>query len=178
MGREIGRYKFDILDHANEQDRSYAPLLYDFTSSRYNSDAIDYTFGQGRSYNKSQTNAPRLYEFTSRNGIMVSASAFECGGYVVCNLFPRFASSTPRGCPTLTTHSKMNSTRGALRHWSRSTSTPSLQFSSLPRLPHRASELVLTIHSPLYPPCSQNPWPPTFPSCSPMSRTRPIGTAP
>src|SRR5258706_28016 len=46
---------------------------------------------------------------------MVSADAFECGGSGVCDLFPRFASSTPRDWPTLALYSKMNSARGAHR---------------------------------------------------------------
>jgi predicted GTPase len=42
-----GHYDFDILDHTNEQ---------------------------GGSDNQSQTNSARLYEITSKNGIMVSPS--------------------------------------------------------------------------------------------------------
>src|SRR5258706_14667292 len=61
-GNEIDHYNFDILDRTNEQ---------------------------GGSDNQSQTNAPCLYQFTSKNGITVSAGAFECGGYGLCNLFLR-----------------------------------------------------------------------------------------
>ena len=141
-GNDIDHFNFNILDRTNER---------------------------GGSDNQSQTNAPRLYEFTSKNGIMVSPGALKCGGYSLCNLFPRFASSTLRDWPTLAVYSEMNSTRGELRPRSRSTSTPSLPFSSLPMVPYRASQSVLTTHSPLYPPCSQNPWPKIFPLCSPMS---------
>src|SRR5258706_11617297 len=38
-------------------------------------------------------------------------------------------------------------------------------------VPYRASRLVLTMRSPLYAPCSRNPWPIKFPYCSPMSWT-------
>ena len=93
-GNDIDHFNFNILDHTNEQ---------------------------GGSDNQSQAN---MYEFTSKNGKMVSPGAFEYGGYGVCNLFPRFASSTSRDWPTLAVYSKMNSTRGALRPRSRSTSTP------------------------------------------------------
>ena len=68
-GKDIDQYNFDILDRTNEQ---------------------------GGSDNQSQTNASHLYEFTSSNGIIVSVGGFECGLYGVRNLFPRFASSTPR----------------------------------------------------------------------------------
>ena len=97
MGNDIDHCHFDILDRTNEQ---------------------------GGSNNRGQTNAFRLYEFTSKNGIMVCACAFECGRYGVCNLFPRFASSTLRDWPTHAVHGKINSTGGALRHRTRSISTP------------------------------------------------------
>ena len=96
-GNDIDHFNFNILDRTNEQ---------------------------GGSDNQSQTNAPRLYEFTSKNGIMVSPSTFKCGVYDVRDLFPRFASSTPRDWPTLAVYSKMNSIRRALRPRSRSASTP------------------------------------------------------
>src|SRR5258706_814096 len=95
-GNEIGHYNFDILDRTNEQ---------------------------GGSNGQSQTNTSRLYEFTSNNGTTASAGAFECGGYGVCNLFPRFASSTPRGWTTLAVYGKMDHTSGELRDRSRITST-------------------------------------------------------
>jgi len=96
-----------------------ANILTGNDTDHYNFDILDRTSEQGGSTNQSQTNAPRLYEFMSNNGIMVSAGAFECG-----NVFPRFASSTPRDWPTLALYSKMNSTRGALRYRTRSTSAP------------------------------------------------------
>ena len=129
-GNDIDHFNFNILDRTNER---------------------------GGSDNQSQTNAPRLYEFTSKNGTMVSPGTFKCSEYGVCNLCLRFASSTPRDWPTFAVYSKMNSTREALPPRSRITSTPSLPFSSLPMVPYRASQSVLTTHSPLYPPCSQNP---------------------
>jgi hypothetical protein len=42
-----------------------------------NFDILDRTNEQGGSDNQSQTNSARLYEFTSKNGIVVSAGAFE-----------------------------------------------------------------------------------------------------
>jgi len=52
-GNDIGHYNFNILDHANEQ---------------------------GGSNNQSQTNSARLYELTSKNGIVVGASVHKRGG--------------------------------------------------------------------------------------------------
>ena len=49
-GKDIDHCDFDILDHTNEQ---------------------------GGSDNQSQTKSARLYEFKSRNGIMVGAGVFE-----------------------------------------------------------------------------------------------------
>ena len=135
----------------------------------YDFDTLDPTNDQCGSDNQSQTNSSRLYEFTSRNGVTVSAGAVECGKYGVCNLFRRFASSIPRDWPTLAVHSKMNSTRGALQHRSRTTSTPSPRFSSSPMVPCRASISVLTTHSLSYPIYPRNSWPATFPLCSPTS---------
>ena len=48
-GNDVDHYDFNTLDHNNEQ---------------------------GGSNNQSQTNSARLYEFTSKNGIVVSASGF------------------------------------------------------------------------------------------------------
>jgi hypothetical protein len=48
-GNDIDHCDFDILDRTNEQ---------------------------GSSDNQSQTNSVRLYEFTSKNGIVVSAGVF------------------------------------------------------------------------------------------------------
>src|SRR5258706_2916152 len=48
-------------------------------TDHYNFDFLDRTNEQGGSNNQSQTNAPHLYEFKSKNGTMVSPGAFECG---------------------------------------------------------------------------------------------------
>ena len=52
-GNDIDNYNFDILDHTNEQ---------------------------GGPNNQSQTNSARLYEFRSKNGVVVSVRTFERGG--------------------------------------------------------------------------------------------------
>ena len=101
-----------------------ASVLIGNVIDHFNFKILDRTNEQGGSDTQSQSDSPHLYEFTSRNGIMVSPCAFKCGGYDVCNLFPRFASSTSRAWPTLAVYSKMNSTRGASRPRSGSTSTP------------------------------------------------------
>jgi len=44
----------------------------------YDFDTLDDTNEQGGSNGQSQTNSARLYEFTSKNGIVVSSSGFEC----------------------------------------------------------------------------------------------------
>ena len=49
IGEDIDHYNFEILDHANEQSGSD---------------------------NQSQTNAARLYELRSKNGILVSTNMF------------------------------------------------------------------------------------------------------
>jgi len=46
-GNDIDHYNFDILDHTNER---------------------------GGSNNESQTNSARFYDFTSKNGIVVSSA--------------------------------------------------------------------------------------------------------
>jgi len=51
-GNGVDHYDFDILDHTNEQ---------------------------GGSNSQSQTNSARIYEFTSKNGLVVRASVSECG---------------------------------------------------------------------------------------------------
>ena len=48
-GNDIDHYNFDVLDYANEQ---------------------------GGSNNQSQTNSARLYELTSKNGVVVSVGIF------------------------------------------------------------------------------------------------------
>ena len=53
-GNDIDHYSFNFLDHTNEC---------------------------GGSNNQSQTNSARLYEFTSKNGIVVSLSICEHGIY-------------------------------------------------------------------------------------------------
>lgn len=53
-GNDIDHYNFDILDHTNEL---------------------------GGPNNQSQTDSARLYEFTSKNGIVVSAGIHERGKY-------------------------------------------------------------------------------------------------
>ena len=68
IGNDIDHYNFQILDHSNEQ---------------------------GGPSNQSQTNSARLYEFTSNNGIVVSACALSIVS--ICNLSQRFVSSTPLG---------------------------------------------------------------------------------
>ena len=42
----------------------------------YNFDVLDYTNEQGGSNNQSQTNSARLYELTSKNGVVVSVGIF------------------------------------------------------------------------------------------------------
>jgi len=56
IGNDIDHFNFDILDRTNEQ---------------------------GGSDNQSQTNSARVYALTSKNGITVSAGAFEWGKYDV-----------------------------------------------------------------------------------------------
>lgn len=53
-GKEMGRYNFEILDHTNEQIGSD---------------------------NQSKTNSARLYEFTSKSGILVGGVILEHSGY-------------------------------------------------------------------------------------------------
>ena len=53
-GNDIDHYNFDILDHTNEL---------------------------GGPNNQSQTNSARLYEFTSKNGLVVRAGTNERGEY-------------------------------------------------------------------------------------------------
>ena len=52
-GNDIDNYNFDILDHTNEL---------------------------GGPNNQSQTNSARVYEFTSKNGVVVSVGTFQHGG--------------------------------------------------------------------------------------------------
>ena len=47
----------------------------------YNPDILDHTNERGGSNNQSQTNSARFYEFTSKNGIVVSSSIFGHGVY-------------------------------------------------------------------------------------------------
>ena len=51
-------------------------------TARYNFDVLDRTNEQGGPTNQSQTNSARIYEFTSKNGVVVSTSICEhcdCG---------------------------------------------------------------------------------------------------
>ena len=54
-GNDVGHYDSDILDHTNEQSGSN---------------------------NQSQTNSARLYQITSKNGVVVSTGIYERGYYV------------------------------------------------------------------------------------------------
>jgi energy-coupling factor transporter ATP-binding protein EcfA2 len=99
FGNDVDHYNFNVVDRSNEQD------------------------GPGH---QSQTNSARLYEFTSTNGLMVSAGVLNTVG--MRNLFPRFGSSTPLGWLTLAVFNKTSFTRGVLRLRSKSTSTPSTPF--------------------------------------------------
>jgi predicted GTPase len=47
----------------------------------YNFDILDQTNERGGSNNQSQTNSARLYELTSKNGIVVSAGLHKRGWY-------------------------------------------------------------------------------------------------
>jgi len=51
------------------------------TMSRYNFEILDGTNERVGSYNQSKTSSAHLYEFTSKSGIVVSASILERGGY-------------------------------------------------------------------------------------------------
>ena len=54
LGNDVDHYNLYTLDHSNEQ---------------------------GGSDNQSQTNSVHLYEFTSKNGVVVSAGVYERGEY-------------------------------------------------------------------------------------------------
>ena len=54
-GNDVDHYDFYTLDHSNEQSGTN---------------------------NQSQTNSARLYEFTSKNGVVVSAGIYGRGAYV------------------------------------------------------------------------------------------------
>ena len=88
IGNSINQYDFKILDRDNEQ---------------------------GGSDNQSQTNSAHFYEFVSKSGIMVSASAMNVanGHNPYCLL--RFVSLIRLDWPTLVVFSKMSSTRGVLQ---------------------------------------------------------------
>ena len=49
-------------------------------TAHYNFDVLDHTNEQGGPTNQSQTNSARMYEFRSKNGVVVSTSI-----YVYCN---------------------------------------------------------------------------------------------
>ena len=68
---------------------------------------------QGGTSKQRQTNSAHLYEFTSKNGVMVGPGTFEHAE--MCDPVPRSGSSIPLGWPTNTGgFSKMSSTRGVL----------------------------------------------------------------
>ena len=56
------------------------PLCKD--TDHYNFEILDHTNEQGGLDNQSQTNSVRLYEFTSKNGIVVSSAICEYSAYV------------------------------------------------------------------------------------------------
>ena len=68
IANNIDRYNFEILDRSNEENGSSG---------------------------QSQTNSARLYKFTSNNGIVVRVGALSIVS--MCNLSPRFVSSTHLG---------------------------------------------------------------------------------
>ena len=115
---------------------------------------IDSDHGPNDFSYQSQTNSARLYKLTSNNGIVVSADASKVS---MCNLFPRFASSTHLGWPTLAVSSKTNSTGRISLLRSRITLTPSLPSSSSSMAPSRGLLFVPTMHCPLCSLCSLNP---------------------
>jgi len=49
-------------------------------NDHYNFHTLDHTNEQGGSNNQSQTHSARLYELTSKNGILVSVDIYERGG--------------------------------------------------------------------------------------------------
>ena len=85
FGNNVDHYDFNVIDNSNEQ--------------------------HGPSH-QSQTNSARLYELTSTNGLVVSTGLLKTVG--MCDLFPRFGSSTPLDWRTLAVFSKMSFTRGIL----------------------------------------------------------------
>ena len=59
-----------------------ANVLHGKDIDHYDSDTLDQTNERGGSNNQSQTNSPRLYEFTSKNGVVVSNGARKHGDCV------------------------------------------------------------------------------------------------
>ena len=51
-------------------------------TDRYNFDVFDHTNEQGGPTNQSQTNSARIYEFTSKNGVVVSTTVCRHCNYV------------------------------------------------------------------------------------------------
>ena len=88
----------------------------------YNLDILDHTNGLGGPDNQSQTNSARVYEFTSKNGIVVSVGIINVMSMLI--ILPRFVSSTHLGWPTPAVFGKTSSTRKTLWIRSRRTSTP------------------------------------------------------
>lgn len=76
---------------------------------RVNLDDLDILDHTDDLTNQTQTNSAHLYEFTSKNGVVVSASICEHGSR--CNGPLRFASSTRPVFPIRAIFSRANSTR-------------------------------------------------------------------
>jgi len=123
-------------------------------ADHYDLDILNPTNAQDDSNNQSRTNSAHLYELRSNNGIAVSSGT--CGYANTCNLFSRFASSTPLDWPTLAVSSKTSSTIRVLQLRLSSTLTTSLPFSSSSMAPSHAAPSALTTYYPLCPPSSPN----------------------
>ena len=90
--------------------------------NHYEFDILDHTKEQGGSRNVNKTDSAQLYEFTSKNGIVVSVGIINVMSMLI--ILPRFASSTHLGWPTPAVFGKTSSTRKALWIGSKRTSTP------------------------------------------------------
>ncbi len=154
-----------------------ANVLHGKGVDHYDFDTLDHTNEQGGSSNQSQTNSAGLYEFKSKNGVVVCNNVCYYNMMSTLTLLLRSASSIHRDWPILAVSNKMRSTRKASRISSRSTSTPSLPFSSSPMALSRALLSAPITCYLLCPPCSPNHSQRIFPSCSPTYRVRFIGTS-
>jgi len=76
--------------------------------NHYDLDILGRTNGPGDSGDQSRTNGAHLYEFKSRNGIVVGCSFLELVSR--CNSFPRFAFSIHLVSPRPATPSRTSST--------------------------------------------------------------------